>query len=45
MGCSSPKQIIHLSAVGPEFLLSLLIEISDESDVVESDLGSVDCII
>jgi hypothetical protein len=45
MGISSPKQIIHLSVDVPEFLLSLPIEISDESDVVESDLGSIDCII
>jgi hypothetical protein len=45
MGISSPKQIIHLSVDVPEFLLSLPIEISDESDVVESDLGNVDCII
>jgi hypothetical protein len=42
---SSPRQIIHAGREGPEFLLSLPIEISDESDVVESDLGSVDCII
>ena len=39
---SSPKHIIHavLTAIS-EILLSFPIEISDESEVVESDLGKV----
>ena len=42
---SSPRQIIHAGKEGPEFLLSLPIEISDEREVVESDLGSVASIL